>query len=299
MKRLCQRISSQFTKKAEKIRLLFSGLYFSNFIHGVCGGVWVCTHKDTCVCMCVCSEMNQFKQEGSRDWTQAVRSNEKQLLHFSVSSTFSLMVALEGRMFLCLDFWKRSWCSYHLPHGRVRNERLKRWSCTGSFASEADSRVLTLGHPVLQPSKIQSPGLSIPGHGASSNVKQKRGMWCRTHRVGVVLITMHIKNLTLGYLKKPMNDDIAPTSGKKKALSGWLPWDRRRSRFQVTSDGSRLKGPFVSEGIQQVLWQLLASSGSWQSQKLPRYQGEPCRGQQRLCWVKILCLENSSFRRIW
>lgn len=139
------------------------------------GGVWVCTHMHTCVCTCVCSEMNQLNQEGSRDWTQVVRSSDKQLLHFSVSSTFSLTFALKGRMFLCLDFWKRSWCSYNLPHGRVRNERLKRRTCTESFAFEADSRVFTLGHPVHQPSKIQSPGLSIPGPGASSNVKQKRG----------------------------------------------------------------------------------------------------------------------------
>lgn len=91
---------------------------------------------------------------------------------------------------------------------------------------------------------------------------------------------------------------LHPCQGKK-ALSRWLPWGRGRSRFQVTSDGSRLKGPFVSEGVQQILWQLLASSGSWQSQKLLRYQGEPCRGHQRLCWVKTLCLDNSSFRRIW
>lgn len=86
---------------------------------------------------------------------------------------------------------------------------------------------------------------------------------------------------------------------RRKALSGWLPWDRGRSRSQVTSDGSRLEGPFVSEGVQQVLLQLLASSGSWQSPKLPRCQEEPCRGQQRLCWVRTLCLDNLSFRRIW
>lgn len=69
---------------------------------------------------------------------------------------------------------------------------------------------------------------------------------------------------------------------RKKTHSGWLPCGRGRSRFQVTSDGSRLMGSFVSEGVQQDLWQLLVSSGSWQSQKLPRYQEEPCRRQQRL-----------------
>lgn len=144
-------------------------------------------------------------------------------------------------------------------------------------------RVFTLGHPVLQPSKIQSPGLSIPGHGASSNVKQKHGVWCSTHRVKAVHHHAYQKSYTgLYVLQRSQWMVILHPCQRKKTHSGWLPWGRGRSRFQVTSDGSRLKGPFVSEGVQQVLWQLLVSSGSWQSQKLPRYQGEPCRRQQRL-----------------
>lgn len=34
---------------------------------------------------------------------------------------------------------------------------------------------------------------------------------------------------------------------RKKTHSGWLPCGRGRSRFQVTSDGSRLKGPLCQK----------------------------------------------------
>lgn len=185
-------------------------------------------------------------------------------------------------MFLCLDFWKRIWCSYNLPYGRVRNERLKRWIALKEALFLRLFQGLTLGHPVLQPSKIQSPGLAIPGHGASSNVKQKRGVWCSTHRVRAVLITMQKSYIGLYVLQRSQWMMILHPCQRKKTHSGWLPCGRGRSRFQVTSDGSRLMVSFVSEGVQQDLWQLLISSGSWQSQKLPRYQGEPCRRQQRL-----------------